>query len=181
MFFKTLIRWGFRTDRVTKEQGLCEKKTESKYFAVQTEQTRLIRHLLYGFWFIFFSVYNAVFVFRCCRLPYLWVSWFRFMFTLVRHSFASLINKQLSRKATLIFQDVLLFELFQRTLLNPFLYSFKSTFWFDLNQLFPVKTYRIRKKAYYPHTAPGRAIRFFPDLSATNQRAPITMKTSLTI
>ena len=118
--------WGFPTDRATKERGLCEK-TESKYFPEQTEQTRLIRHLLYGFWFIFFSVYSAVFVFRCCRLSYLWVSWFRFMFTLVRHSFASLIDKQLSRKATPMFQDVLLFELFQRTLPNPFLFSFKST------------------------------------------------------
>ena len=74
---------------------------------------------------------------------------------LVRHSFASLIYKQLSGKATLMFQDVLLFELIQRTLPNPFL--------FHLNQLrnFPAKTYSSR-------TAPGRAIRFFPDLSATN-------------
>ena len=50
-----------------KERGLCEKN-EGKYFPVQTEQTRLIR-LLHSFWFIFFSVYSAVFVFRCCRLP----------------------------------------------------------------------------------------------------------------
>ena len=35
-------------------------------------------------------------------------------------------DKQLSRKATLI-QDVLLFEVFQRTLPNPFLFSFTST------------------------------------------------------
>ena len=126
-----------RTDRATKERGLFEK-TEGKYFPVQTEQTRLIRHLLYGFWFIFFSVYSAVFVFRCCRLPYLWVSWFRFMLTLVRHSF-----KQLSRKATLMFQDVLLFELFQRTLPNPFfLFSFKSTY--------SRQNIQFRKKAYCP-------------------------------
>ena len=111
-----VFAWGFRTDRARSVQ----KKTEGKYFPVQTEQTRLIRHSLYGFWFIFFSVYSAVLVFRCWRLPYLWVSWFRFMFTLVRHSFASLIDKQLSRKATLMFWDVLLFELFQRTLPNPF-------------------------------------------------------------
>ena len=131
-----------RTDRATKERGLFEK-TEGKYFPVQTEQTRLIKHLLYGFWFIFFSVYSAVFVFRCCRLPYLWVSWFRFMFTLVRHSFASLIDKQLSRKATLMFQDVLLFELFQRTLPNPFfLFSFKSTY--------SRQNIQFRKKAYCP-------------------------------
>ena len=42
------------------------RKREGKYFPVQTEQTRLIRHLLYGFWFIFFSVYSAVQ--QCCRL-----------------------------------------------------------------------------------------------------------------
>ena len=47
------------------------KKTEGKYFPVRTEQTKSIRHLLYGFRFIFFSVYSAVFVFRCYRLPYL--------------------------------------------------------------------------------------------------------------
>ena len=39
--------------RATKERCLCEK-TEGKYFPVQTEKTRLIRNLLYGFWFIFF-------------------------------------------------------------------------------------------------------------------------------
>ena len=87
---------GFRTDLATKERGLCKKK-QYKYFSVHIEQTRLITHLLYGFWFIFFSVYSAVFVFRCSHFPYFRVSWFRFMFTLVRHSFASLIHKQLSR------------------------------------------------------------------------------------
>ena len=89
----------------------CMTSVSSNYFQynVQTEQTRLIRHLLYGYCLIFFSVYSAVFVFRCCRLPYLWVSWFRFLFTLVRYSFSLLIYKQLSRKATLMFQHVLLF------------------------------------------------------------------------
>ena len=120
-FFEVFVQTEGRRNEV------CAKKTESKHFPVQTEQTRLIRHLLYGFWFIFFSVYSVVFVFRCCHLPYLWVSWFRFMFTLVRHSFASLIDKQLSRKETLMFQDVLLFELFQQTLPKPFLFSSKST------------------------------------------------------
>ena len=31
------------------------EKTEGKYFPVQTEQTRLIRNLLYGFWLLFSS------------------------------------------------------------------------------------------------------------------------------
>ena len=79
-----VFSWGFRTDRATKERGLCEK-TESKYFPVLSEQTRLIRHLLYGFW---------LFCFRCCRFHFLRASWFRFMFTLVRHSFPSLIDKR---------------------------------------------------------------------------------------
>ena len=30
---------------------VCTEKTEGKYFPVQTEQTRLIRNLLCGFWF----------------------------------------------------------------------------------------------------------------------------------
>ena len=33
----------------TAERGLCEK-AEGKYFPIQTEQTTLIRPLLYGFW-----------------------------------------------------------------------------------------------------------------------------------
>ena len=36
---------------------VCAKKTKAnKYFPIQTE--------LYGFWYNFFSVFNAVFVFR---------------------------------------------------------------------------------------------------------------------
>ena len=31
---------------------VCAEKTSGKYFPVQTEQTRLIRNLLYGFWFL---------------------------------------------------------------------------------------------------------------------------------
>ena len=38
----------FRTDRATKERGLFDKNRR-EYFPVQTEQTRLIRDLLYGF------------------------------------------------------------------------------------------------------------------------------------
>ena len=29
---------------------VCAKEPEGKYFSVQTEQTKLIRNLLYGFW-----------------------------------------------------------------------------------------------------------------------------------
>ena len=54
----------------------------------------------------------------------------RFMFALVRHSFASLIDKQLSRKATLL-EHVSLFERFQRTL--PLI-----LFYFHLNQFINV-------------------------------------------
>ena len=42
------------------------RKTEGKYFPVQTEKTRLIRHLLCGFWFIFFCPQRCVH--QCCRL-----------------------------------------------------------------------------------------------------------------
>ena len=38
----------FRTDRATKERGLCDKN-QRQYFPLQTEQTRLISGLLYGF------------------------------------------------------------------------------------------------------------------------------------
>ena len=68
----------------------------------------------------------------------------RFIFTLVRHPFALLIDKQLSRKATLIFQDVLLFELFQETYL--------ILFYFHLTQFknIPAKTYRSGKLTKRP-------------------------------
>ena len=132
---------GFRTDRATKEKK-CEK-TEGKYFPVQTEWTRLIRLLLYGFWFSFFFAFSSACV-RLQMLPFilylwLWACSFRFMFTLVRHSFAFLIHKQLSRKTTL-FQDVLLFKLLHKTYL--------IVFYFDFNQLrnFPAKTYWSGKK-----------------------------------
>ena len=101
-------------------------------------ETRLVRHLLYGFWFIFFSVYSAVFVFRCCRLPY---------------------TAQLSRKATLMFKDVLLFELFHKNISNPLLFLFKST-----RKTFPAKNLQVRNwKAYCRQHA------FLRTLSATNQ------------
>ena len=54
-----------------------------------TEQTRLIRLLLWLLvhFLLYFS--RSVFVFRCCRLPYLWACWFCFMFPPVTHSFTS--------------------------------------------------------------------------------------------
>ena len=121
-----------------------------KYFIIWCSvicclDTTVVKYL--KIFYIYFSVYSAVFIFRCCRL--LWVSWFSFMFTHVRHSFSSLIHKQLSRKATLMFQDVLLVELFQRTLPNPFLFSFKSTKKCSRQNL------QVRKKAYCPLTALG--------------------------
>ena len=58
-----------------------------------------------------------------------------------------------------MFQDVLLYDLLQRTYL--ILIPSKST------QEFPRRNLPVRKKAYCPLTAPGRAIHFFPILSAT--------------
>ena len=74
----------------------------------------------------------------CC-----WWHWFRFMFTSDRHSFASLIDTNLSRKATLMFQDMLLFQFFQQTYL--------ILIYFHLNQL----------RNVCPLTAPGRQYVFF--------------------
>ena len=94
-----------------RNRGLC-RKTEGKYFPVQTEQTRFIRHLLR-----LFGSFSSLFL-RLCQssdvAAYLtsklvvFASCFRFMFTPVRHSFASLINKKLLRNATMMFQGVLL-------------------------------------------------------------------------
>ena len=148
---------------------VCAKKNpEGKYFPVQTEQTRLIRLLLYSFWFIFSSVFSAVFVFRCCSLTYLRAYWFSSMFTTLSHSFASIINKQLSRKPILMFQDVLLFEIFhnfQQTYLILFYFLPKSA------QKCYHQNLPNRKKGYCPLTSSERAIRSFPDISATNQHA----------
>ena len=115
--------------------------TEGKYFPVQTEQTRLIRLLLYGFWFIFFAVFSAVFVFRCC--VYLTSEFVRFASCL--HpvwTFICLAYRQTAFKKcnTNIPGRVIRFEIFQRTYLN--------LFYFHLNQLtnFPAKTYQSAKK-----------------------------------
>ena len=71
------------------------------------------------------------------------------MFTSVRHSFASLTDKKRSRKATLMFQDVLLFEFVKETYL--------ILIYFHLNQLrnVPAISY-LSGKAVCPLTAPGR-------------------------
>ena len=52
-------------------------------------------------------------------------------------------------------QDVLLFELSHKKIPNPLLFSSKSV------QKFPLQ-----------NLVPGKAIRFFLDLSATNERVP---------
>ena len=40
-----------RTDRATKKRGLCDKNGRQYLIPEQTEQTRLIKDLLYGFVF----------------------------------------------------------------------------------------------------------------------------------
>ena len=57
--YKKVFAWGFHTDLATKERSLGGK-TQGKYFPVQTEQTRLIRNILYGVWFPFFITFNKV-------------------------------------------------------------------------------------------------------------------------
>ena len=98
------------------------------------------------------------------HLPYLRACWFCFMFMPGRHSFALLIDKQFSRKATLMFQDVIVWT-FPRNIPKPLLFSPKSAQKFSRQNL----QLLVHKKAYCPLTAPGRAIRFFLDLSATSQ------------
>ena len=49
-------------DYVLTECEVCTKKSEGKYFPVQTEQTKLIRNLLYGFWFLSLSLLMNVLV-----------------------------------------------------------------------------------------------------------------------
>ena len=94
------------------------------------------------------------------HLPYLRACWFCFMFMPGRHSFALLIDKQFSRKATLMFQDVIVWT-FPRNIPKPLLFSPKSAQKFSRQNL----QLLVHKKAYCPLTAPGRAIRFFLDLS----------------
>ena len=67
-----------------------------------------------------------------------------------------------------MFQDVLLFEIFHNfptDIPNPLLFLPKSA------QKCYHQNVPDRKKAYCPLTSPERAIRFFPDLLATNQHA----------
>ena len=71
--FDKVFAWGFRTDRATKELDLYQKKNNVPVYNIHRSK-RLIRFLLYGFWFIF----PPLFLVRCCRLPYmyLWACWF---------------------------------------------------------------------------------------------------------
>ena len=90
---------------------------------------------------------------RCVRLQMLPVTLYLWAYCFCFH-----IDKQISRNATLMFQNMLLFELFQRTYLNSI--------------FFPPQLTGPGKKELPSHSA-GKAIRFFPDFSAaTNQRAP---------
>ena len=129
---------GFRTDRATKaEWSLCGK-TEGKYVSVETEQYTIMPDV----YCIAFGSFSSLFLVLCSSSDvvvylYLWAC----LFPPVRHSFASLIDKQLSIKATL--QDVLWFELFQRTYLI-------------LNQLRIISRQNVldRKNMHCPITAP---------------------------
>ena len=94
------------------------------------------------------------------------------MFTSVRHSFASLIDKKLSRKATLMFQDVLLFEFVKQTYL--------ILIYFHLNQLrnVPAKSY-LSGKRQFALSQRREGNRFFSGcLSNQSQCAGHDLKTS---
>ena len=92
--------------------------------------------LLYGFWSIFLSVYSVVFVFRNVKdvAVYLW-AWFRFTFTIVRHSFVLQINSFQEKR-----------HWCSRTCYcsNVSIKTYLIVFYFHLNQLrnFPAKKYR---------------------------------------
>ena len=148
---------------------VCAKKQKDNTFPYFPEQTRLIRHLLYGFWFIF-SVFSAVFVFRRRRLPYLRVCWFRFMFTLVRHSFASLINKHAASKKSNTVPGCDIVRTFPTNISSPLLFSSKSA------QKFSHKNSPVRKKAYFPLTAPGEGNTLFSGSLSNQWACAVTWK-----
>ncbi len=70
----------FRTDRTTKARVLCDKNRR-QYFLVQTEQTRLIRDLLYSF-------VGSQFVLTLWKRPENAFSWLLFVVVLFRVIFA---------------------------------------------------------------------------------------------
>ena len=113
------------------------KNMSAKYVSVQAKQTRLIRLLLYGFWFIFISVFSAVFVFRW---P-LQMTWFVFRWPLQMTrfvfrwpGFASRLHSRqpficlayrptaFKKNNTTMFQDTLLFEFSHKNIPNPFIF-----------------------------------------------------------
>ena len=110
-----------------------------------------------------------MFVFRCRRLPCIPLSLLVSLHvTPVKHSLASLIDKQLTRKATLMFQDVLLFKLSNEHYLILLLFLFKST------QKCSRQNFPVQEKAYCPLTAPGAQYVF----SRTSQQ-PISVRHDL--
>ena len=113
------------TDRATKERGLYEK-TCAKYVSVQAKQTKLIRLLLYGFRFIFISVFSAVFVFRwplqMTRFVFRWPGFASRLHS--RQPFICLAYRPTAFKKnnTTMFQDTLLFQFFHKNIPNPFIF-----------------------------------------------------------
>ena len=86
-----VVTWSFRTDRVTKERGVC-KKTECKYFPVQDPAMEVNKKFVIKFLvgFLFFIFDRAFFV-GCCCLPYLLTRSFCILFPPARHSFIVLL------------------------------------------------------------------------------------------
>ena len=124
-------------------EGARSERKNRKYFLVQTEQTRLIKRLLYSFWFIFFSVFSAVFAWSC---------WFHFMFTPLRHSFSSLID---FKKNNTNVPGRVIVRNFPTNILNRLLCSFKST------QKFSHKNLPVWRKTYCTLTVLGGQYAFF--------------------
>ena len=117
------------------------------------------------FYCIAFGSFSSLFLVLCSSSDVaVYLCLWTCLFPPVKHSFASLIDKQLSIKATLMFQDVLLFELFQRTYLI-------------LNQLRILSRQNVpdRKNMHCPLTAPRGQYAF----SAPLVQQPVSLRHEL--
>ena len=132
------LRFSYRSPS---DEGAMSLRKNRRQILSSTDQTNEVNKTFFMSVLVHFPVLSALSVFNCCRLPYLWATWFCFNFALVMHSFALLKDKQLSIKATWMFHNACYCS-------NVPIKAYLILFYFHLNQFrnFPSKIHRSGEK-----------------------------------
>ena len=82
---------------VQKTSFSAQKKTNANAFWYWTSKRYYNKAFIHRFLFIFNFVLTAVFVFKCCRLPYFWAACLTGANMKRNHSFPLLVDKQFTK------------------------------------------------------------------------------------